>query len=48
MTNDSVDPKGLCFRQEIIANSTNAIKTYLYEKNHKDIEETKAIILLKN
>ena len=37
MKNDSVDPKVLYFLQEIIANSTNAIKYYLSESYCEEI-----------
>ena len=39
MTNDSVDQKVLCFLQDIIANSTTAIKSHLSASSCEEIKK---------
>ena len=41
MSNDIVDPKVLCFLQDVDANSTTAVKYYLYSSSCDDIRKTK-------
>ena len=44
MTNDSVDPKVLCFLQDIVVNSADAIKSHLSSRSCNEIRNIEEML----